>query len=194
MQANGYNTAYPALEAPRIWSPVYWYFPPNRFAAMHDTMPEPFIRRGLSEDVDPLVAMWRRSVEATHNFLTAADITMLEPEVRAGLERLEVWVADAGKVTAGFMAMHGNMIEALFIDPACMGMKLGTRFIEHARKLRGDDTELRVDVNEGNPAAVGFYRAKGFQQIGRSETDGAGRPWPLLHLRLHPGHPSHNPR
>ncbi len=42
-------------------------------------------------------------------------------------------------------------------------------------------TEL--DVNEQNPHAVAFYTSKGFDVIGRSETDAAGYPYPLLHMR-----------
>ena len=42
---------------------------------------------------------------------------------------------------------------------------------------------LVVDVNEQNPQALQFYLAEGFQVVGRSELDGGGRPFPLLHLR-----------
>ena len=42
----------------------------------------------------------------------------------------------------------------------------------------------RVDVNEQNPRALGFYLHEGFEVIGRSETDGLGQPYPLLHMRL----------
>ncbi|WP_367275724.1 GNAT family N-acetyltransferase [uncultured Cedecea sp.] len=41
-----------------------------------------------------------------------------------------------------------------------------------------------VDVNEQNPQAVGFYLHMGFESVGRSELDGEGNPFPLLHLRL----------
>ena len=41
-----------------------------------------------------------------------------------------------------------------------------------------------VDVNEQNPQAVGFYLRMGFAVVGRSETDDADRPFPILHLRL----------
>lgn len=154
---------------------------------MHSTASEVRVRKGLPNDIDQLIIIWHRSVEATHKFLTAADIAMLEPEVQAGLRQREVWVAEVDGVLAGFMAMNDNMIEALFIDPTYMGRKLGTGFIDHARKLRGCDMELRVDVNEDNPGALAFYLARGFRQMGRSETDSSGRPWPLLHLVLWPG-------
>ena len=144
------------------------------------------IRQGVAADIPALMGVWRRSVEATHTFLTPSDIDALEPEGRQALGSLEVWVAEMDGGPAGFMAMHGSMIEALFIDPAHMGRKLGTRLIEHARELRGTETELRLDVNEQNPNALGFYLARGFKQIGRSETDSGGRPWPQLHLILPP--------
>jgi hypothetical protein len=41
-----------------------------------------------------------------------------------------------------------------------------------------------VDVNEQNPGVCRFYQACGFVVEGRSELDDAGRPFPLLHLRL----------
>lgn len=42
----------------------------------------------------------------------------------------------------------------------------------------------RLDVDEQNAQAVGFYLHYGFQVVGRSETDGMGEPFPLLHMRL----------
>ena len=41
-----------------------------------------------------------------------------------------------------------------------------------------------LDVNEQNPLAAGFYERAGFVVVGRSPVDGAGRPFPLLHMRL----------
>jgi putative acetyltransferase len=41
---------------------------------------------------------------------------------------------------------------------------------------------LTVEVNEQNSAALAFYRAQGFEIVGRSVTDRSGLPYPLLHL------------
>lgn len=41
-----------------------------------------------------------------------------------------------------------------------------------------------VDVNEQNPQGVAFYQHMGFVQVGRSERDGQGNAFPLLHMRL----------
>ena len=53
--------------------------------------------------------------------------------------------------------------------------------MEWAVARQGADS---VDVNEQNPQAVGFYLRMGFAVVGRSETDDADRPFPILHLRL----------
>jgi putative acetyltransferase len=43
---------------------------------------------------------------------------------------------------------------------------------------------MTTDVNEQNLVARHFYAACGFVVEGRSELDDAGRPFPLLHMRL----------
>jgi putative acetyltransferase len=138
------------------------------------------IRSALSPDIPALVEIWLRSVRATHGFLSEQDIAALEPLVREQvLPKLEVWVLES-EAPIGFMALNGNSLEALFIDPAHIGAGGGRLLLEHARRLKG---ALSVDVNEQNPAALRFYLANGFEVVGRSETDSGGRPFPLLHLR-----------
>ena len=81
----------------------------------------------------------------------------------------------------GFMAMSGNRIEALFLDPGKQRQGGGRQFVAFARTLHSD---LELDVNEQNGAARAFYGACGFVVTGRSELDATGRPFPLLHMRL----------
>lgn len=42
----------------------------------------------------------------------------------------------------------------------------------------------RVDVNEQNPRAVGFYQHHGFRTVARSESDPTNKPYPILHMKL----------
>ncbi len=42
----------------------------------------------------------------------------------------------------------------------------------------------KVDVNEQNPQAVGFYEHMGFRLVSKSELDGEGKPYPILHMQL----------
>jgi putative acetyltransferase len=142
------------------------------------------IRRARAADNDTLVALWVRSVRATHEFLTETDIAALRPCVREALsdDALELWVLTEGTdVPIGFMGLAGHDIAALFLEPARRGQGGGRRLVAHAQGLR--DGHLTVDVNEQNPAARGFYEALGFVVVGRSPLDDGGRPFPILHMR-----------
>jgi pimeloyl-ACP methyl ester carboxylesterase len=68
----------------------------------------------------------------------------------------------------------------LFVEPRFHGKGVGSRLLD---SVAADHDELRVDVNEQNPSGRRFYAARGFTQIGRSESDSSGRPFPVLHLR-----------
>ena len=57
----------------------------------------------------------------------------------------------------------------------------GRRLLEYATRRKQMN---KVDVNEQNDKALGFYLRMGFRIIGRDETDGMGKPYPILHLQL----------
>lgn len=139
------------------------------------------IRRATEADHEALVSIWLASVRRTHTFLSEPEIQALLPVVREqALPGLEVWILLDGDTPIGFSGLDGNRLEALFLHPDHLGKGGGRRFVDHARSLKGP---LLVDVNEQNPEALRFYEAVGFEVFGRSETDGDGRPYPLLHMR-----------
>lgn len=147
-------------------------------------MDEIVIRCADAEMVPELVRVWERSVRASHAFLAESDIAEILPQAREALRSPGVWVAQNAGAAAGFMILDGSMVEALFVDVPFMGKGIGSKLLRHAREIVGRDTELRVDVNEQNPDALAFYLSKGFKQVGRSETDAVGRPFPILHLMM----------
>ena len=141
------------------------------------------IRRARPADRDSLLELWDRSVRATHDFLSDSDVTGLRPFVAQELadDAIEWWVATLGEERlAGFLGYTPGVIEGLFIDPAFRGLGAGTLLIAHGQLLA--QGPLRVDVNEENSAARGFYESLGFTVVGRSPLDGAGRPFPWLHM------------
>ncbi|MBP0444638.1 acetyltransferase [Roseomonas sp. SSH11] len=139
------------------------------------------IRRSSESDLPFLLAIWRGAVRATHGFLSPADFFRIERLVAEDyLPRGGFWVAaDDGNRPLGFMGMTGAHVDALFVDPAFHGQGIGRLLLGQALEEAGPVT---VDVNEQNGEALGFYRRMGFRPFGRSETDGEGRPYPLLHL------------
>jgi putative acetyltransferase len=134
------------------------------------------IRRPRDVEQSGLVALWERSVRASHTFLTEADIEFYRPFVAdiIGGAELDLWVlADEADVSIGFMGMSQNGIEALFLEPRCRRRGGGRRLIEHAQARSG--AALTVDVNEENVAARAFYEALGFTVVGRAPLDSTGR-------------------
>ena len=136
------------------------------------------------EDFPRVVEVWEASLRATHHFVSEADIEFFRPLVRDGLPQMThlVCVRDNDGQVAGFIAVAHSKVEMLFIHPAWRGQGAGRRLLHYAVTTFGAAT---LDVNAQNEQAVGFYRRMGFEVVGRSERDGTGKPYPLLHLR-HP--------
>ena len=134
------------------------------------------------ELIEALAAVWEASVRATHAFLTEEDVVALRPEARAGIAGVDVLeVARVDGEPCGFSGVQDGKLEMLFVAPEARGRGVGKALLARAIGLHGA-TEL--DVNEQNPQAVGFYEHEGFAVVGRSAVDDAGRPFPLLHMRL----------
>ncbi len=139
------------------------------------------IVRCNQNDYETLARIWERSVRATHSFLNEEDFNKIKaaliPDYFPNVDLYAI--ADNG-VYLGFIGLGSDSVEMLFIDSDRRGQGYGSALIEYA-KQRG---ATRVDVNEQNPSALDFYKAKGFRIIARDETDDAGRPYPILHLSL----------
>jgi len=133
-------------------------------------------------DRSRLVEVWEAAVRATHHFLGEEDIQFFKPLVRdVYLDAVRlVCLRAAGDSIVGFIGTAEGKVEMLFVDPAHQGQGIGRALVRHVLDEGGITA---VDVNEQNPQAVGFYQHLGFAVEGRSERDGQGKPFPLLHLR-----------
>ena len=133
--------------------------------------------------INQLTDIWQSSVIATHDFLSSADIAELTPQVREYLKSIETLHCyyDKNGSIQGFLGMEGKKIEMLFIPADCIGKGIGKALLNYAITNLG---AIYVDVNEQNDKATGFYLHMGFRVISRSELDGQGRPFPILHLGL----------
>ena len=139
------------------------------------------LRLSRATDGGAVVDLWRRAVDATHDFLSAEDRQAIDAEVAGFLPHAPLLLAvDAQDRPQGFMLIDGTHMEALFIDPDVRGQGIGRQLVEHAL---AQHPQLTTDVNAQNAQAVGFYLRMGFVETGRSALDGQGRPYPLIHLR-----------
>lgn len=133
-------------------------------------------------DFPCLITLWEASVRATHDFLKEQDIVTLRDQIRdIYFPQLPLWMATHENGTVrGFIGCDGPRLEMLFVSPEHRGTGVGKTLLSYAI------TELNiseVDVNEQNPQGIGFYLHQGFVVVGRSEHDGEGNPFPLLHLK-----------
>ncbi|ANC02630.1 GCN5 family acetyltransferase [Pseudomonas putida] len=135
-----------------------------------------------AEQFERLTELWEASVRATHDFLPEGYIERLRPLVRdqyLGFVQLRAAYDEQGQIL-GFAGIHEGKLEMLFVDPIYRGQGIGKTLLADVVAELG---VREVDVNEQNPQAVGFYLSQGFVQTGRSEVDGQGDPYPLLHLK-----------
>lgn len=145
------------------------------------------LREGLFPVEEPdfprMVDVWEASVRATHHFVREEDIQLFRPLVQSALPGITeiVCVRDEHGMAAGFVAVEHQKIEMLFIHPEARGQGVGKRLLDYAVDTFG---AKRLDVNEQNEQALGFYLHMGFEVVGRSELDGTGKPYPILHMQL----------
>lgn len=141
------------------------------------------VRNRTHDITEKLLAVWEASVRATHLFLSDKEIETIKAYVPQALEGVEhlIIAGDGENSPAAFMGIEGHKLEMLFIAPEKRGMGLGRKLLEYGIK---NFSVNELDVNEQNPQALGFYEHMGFSVFKRSETDGQGNPYPILHMRL----------
>ncbi|WP_159623585.1 acetyltransferase [Ruania rhizosphaerae] len=129
-----------------------------------------------------LVEIWRSAVEATHDFLDRTDFLRIESNLASAyFPAVSLIVAEKEGAPVGFAGTSEQNLEMLFVSNSVRGGGIGTALL---REAIANNAVTTVDVNEQNSRAVGFYLSQGFARVGRSELDGDGRPYPILHLEL----------
>ena len=144
----------------------------------------PFKRFSVGkEDYEHIVSVWEASVRASHDFLSEADIQFFKPLIlNEFLPTVDlIGMKDQAERIIGFVGVAKGNIEMLLVHPDFHGKSVGKQLLLYAIKQMGAN---RVDVNEQNPKALGFYVYMGFEVISRSEFDGMGKRFPLLHMNL----------
>lgn len=130
-----------------------------------------------------VVEVWEASVRATHGFLKEADIAYFKPLIlNTYLDAVDLKCVrnNNGKIV-GFIGVADQNLEMLFIHPNDRGKGIGKTLLAYSIK---NLNVTKVDVNEQNEQAVGFYKHCGFEVINRSELDATGKPYPILHMEL----------
>lgn len=128
-------------------------------------------------DYPEMVDVWEASVRATHHFLDEEYIRHIKSLLYDIFNMLNLYCYRHNEKIAAIMGLSEDKIEMLFVDPEIRGIGIGKQLVLYAINEKGIK---KVDVNEQNKQAVGFYQHTGFNVISRTETDSLGKPYPIL--------------
>ena len=146
------------------------------------------IRRYEPADFDAVNDLWRRSrlrafpdLQARKGHTAEEDREYFRDVV---LVRHDVWVVELDGRVAGFLAIAGDFIDQLYVDPDHQRKGLGRTLIAHARRL--SPSGLRLSTFQINHAGRAFYEGQGFvaARLGVSPPPESE---PDVEYRWHPG-------
>jgi GNAT superfamily N-acetyltransferase len=122
------------------------------------------IRPYRPADFDPVNDLWRRArLQAFPDFQARKGYTAEEDRAffrTVVLVKHELWVAEVNGVAVGFMAIVGDFIDQLYVDPDHQRRGVGHALIEHARQL--SPSGLRLFTFQSNANGRAFYEKEGF--------------------------------
>jgi putative acetyltransferase len=132
---------------------------------------------------EQLIAVWEKSVKATHLFLSENEVEEIKkyiPQALNGVVHLIIAENESGS-PAAFMGIEEQKLEMLFIAPEERGKGLGRKLLQYGME---NYSVSELAVNEQNPLAKGFYEHMGFHVYRRTDHDEQGNPYPLLYMKL----------
>ena len=99
------------------------------------------------------------------------------------LARQRVTVAEAGRDVVGFIAVSGEWVEQLYLDPAWTEQGIGSRLLVDAT---GSMPIVKLHCFQANTDAQRFYQRHGFsaESFGDGTTNEEGLP-DILYVRRH---------
>ena len=145
-------------------------------------LPVPIMINSASQrDYPAIIELWELSVRASHLFLPEDYLQRIKKLLPSILEAVKLFVhlENDQKTITGFLGVTDEKIEMLFIHPDKRGQGIGTLLNKFAMEQLHT---YKVDVNEQNEQAVGFYKRIGYEVVGRTEVDGLGKPFPILQM------------
>lgn len=139
------------------------------------------IRKIEVTDYPRLMEIWESAVLNTHDFLKEEDFLYYKELLPVYFQYVTLLGFEQEGMLVGFMGIAEGNLEMLFVDNNYRGMGIGKKLITYAIS---NLQVTKVDVNEQNAQAVGFYKHIGFNVSQRSDLDGEGKEYPILHMQL----------
>ena len=113
------------------------------------------IRKIKVTDYPRLMEIWESAVLSTHDFLKEEDFLYYKERLPVYFQYVNLFGFEQEGILIGFMGIAEGNLEMLFIDNKYRGAGIGKKLITYAI----DNLQVtKVDVNEQNVQAVGFYK------------------------------------
>jgi putative acetyltransferase len=123
----------------------------------------PIIRKYKETDLNAVLSSWENTQTIAHAFLPDDFQHQEKINIRElYLPNADTWVVEEDHQVVGFIALIGNEVGGLFLQPIHHGKKLGKLMMDKAQELHGD---LVVDVFEKNSIGRRFYAKYGFKLV-----------------------------
>ena len=153
-----------------------------------------FVRTAMRRDLPAVRALlidtWHDTYDALYGVARVAEITdswhsIAALEARLAKPHCEFVVADKGDEIGGMAFAEAVdegktvILHQLYVRPHRQGQGIGAALLNEVEACFPDARQIKLEVEEANGKALGFYDAHGFAQIGRTENcgaDGSGIP------------------
>ena len=130
------------------------------------------IREYREDDLNGVMSSWESANELAHPFLTREFLDKERYNIpNLYLPNADTWVAERNGRVVGFIALIGNEVGALFVEPEFHGIGIGRALMDKAQELHG---ELEVEVFEANPIGRKFYSSYGFKPLNEKTHEETG--------------------
>lgn len=141
------------------------------------------IRQYRASDLDSVLDSWESATRLAHEFMMDDFIAQERKNVEEiYLPNTDTWVAEIDNEVKGFIALMGNEVGAIFLQPRCHGKGIGRALMDKAQGLHGD---LEVEVFKKNTIGRKFYSKYGFEPLEEKLHEPTGQQ--VLRLRFTAG-------
>lgn len=125
-----------------------------------------------SNDLTGVMSSWENASKIAHPFLTEHFLETERYNIpNVYLPNTDTWVADFGGTVIGFIALIGNEVGAIFVEPEFHGTGVGLSLMNKAQQIHGD---LEVEVFEENSIGRKFYSSYGFSLLTKKTHEATG--------------------
>lgn len=129
------------------------------------------IREFQRDDINKVADIWLNTNIKTHSFIPAQYWKDNFELVKERLLQAEVYVYEDDQEIQGFIGMHGEYIEGVFVSDEYQSQGIGARLLNYIKNNRD---KLSLSVYQKNSRAISFYKREGFeiQHSGLDEATG----------------------